>query len=120
MPFLVRDALIAGFEKSGAVAAVAPEGTGLRGEFVLDTAVVNFEAFYDSPDRPPLVRIKLDAKLVRIVERKIAAHTSVGAEERAAANTLPEIVQAFGAALGSAVQQAVIWTVGNPALSTRH
>ena len=119
VPFLVRDALVAGFEKSGTVAAVAPEGMGLRSEFVLDSAVDDFQAIYDSSDAPPLVRVKLDLKLVRIVERKIVAHTSVAGEARAASNTLPEIVQAFGAALGGAVQQAVIWTVGNPALSTR-
>lgn len=119
VPYLVRDALVAGFDKSGAVAAVAPEGTGVRGEFVLDPTVDEFQAIYDSPNGPPLARVKLELKLVRIVERKIVAHISVSAEARAASPALPDVVQAFGAALGGAVQQAVLWTVGNPGLSAR-
>jgi cholesterol transport system auxiliary component len=117
VPFLVRDALIQGFERSGTVAAAAPEGVGLRGEYVLDTAIGDFQAVYDSPKGPPLVRVRLEPRLVRIGERKIVARTSVIGERRAAADTLPEIVTAFGAALGEAVQQVVAWTAVNPALS---
>jgi cholesterol transport system auxiliary component len=118
-PFLVQDALIDGFEKSGALPAVAPDRGGLSADFVLDTSVEDFAAHYDSPTGPPMVRVALTAKLVRMPDRKIIAHTSVAREQRAAANKLPEIVRAFDAALGGAVPQVVAWTVGNPALSSR-
>jgi len=118
-PIVVRDALVQGFERSGAIAAVAPEGTGLRGEFLLDTAIGDFQAVYDSPDQPPLVRVSLDVKLTRILERRIVAHSTVSGEQRAATNTLPDIVRAFGAALGEAAEKVVGWTVANPALSAR-
>jgi cholesterol transport system auxiliary component len=118
-PFLVQDALVEGFEKSGTLPAVAPDRGGLSADFVLDTSVDDFTAHYDSPTAPPMIRVALTAKLVRMPERKIIAHTSVVREQRAAANTLPEVVRAFDAALGGAVPQVVAWTVSNPALSKR-
>lgn len=117
-PFLVQDALVGGFEKSGALPAVAPDRGGLSSDFVLDTAVDDFTAHYDSPAGPPVVRVALTAKLVRMPDRKIIAHISVAREQRAAANTLPDIVRAFDVALGRAIPEIVVWTVGNPALST--
>jgi cholesterol transport system auxiliary component len=118
-PFLVQDALVDGFEKSGALPAVAPERGGLSADFVLDTSIEDFTAHYDSPTGPPIARVALTAKLVTMPDRKIIAHTSVAREQRAAANTLTEIVRAFDTALGGAVPQVVAWTVRNPALSSR-
>jgi len=118
-PFLVQDALVEGFEKSAAMPAVGPDRGGLRADYVLDGAIEDFAASYDSPDGAPLVRVSLTAKLVRMPERKIVAHTAVKREERAAANAMPDIVRAFDAALGGASQEIVTWTVTNPALSDR-
>src|SRR5262249_25746917 len=75
-PFLVQDALVEGFQKSGAVAAVAADRGGLRADFVLDTMVDDFTAIYDSADGPPRVRVSLNVKLVQMPERKIVAHTA--------------------------------------------
>ena len=120
-PFLVQSALVAGFEKSGAIAAVGTEGS-VRADFVLDTTVRDFEAVYDSPNRPPHVRVGLTAQLVRMRDRSILAQTTVTREAAAAANTVPAIVAAFDGALGGAVENLVGWTLtrlSNPALS-RH
>lgn len=116
-PFLVRDALVQGFEKSGAIAAVGPESLGLHADYLLTTEVRDFEAVYDSPNGAPHVRVVLNLDLVRMPERKILAETVVRGEAAAAANKLPDIVAAFGAALSQAAQGAVVWTVTNPALS---
>jgi len=118
-PFLVQDALVEGFEKSGALPAVASDRGGLSADFVLDTSIDDFTAHYDSPEKAPIVRVALTAKLVRMPDRKIIAHTSVARAQRAAADTLPDIVRAFDAALGGASQQVVVWTVSDPALSSR-
>jgi ABC-type uncharacterized transport system auxiliary subunit len=56
-------------------------------------------------------------KLIKIPERKIIAQKSVSRQQPAAGDTIPEIVRAFDRALGGAVEEAVGWTVGNPALS---
>jgi cholesterol transport system auxiliary component len=116
-PFLVQDALVEGFQKSGAVPAVAADRGGLHADFVLDTVLDDFAATYDSADKPPRVRVAVNAKLVRMPERKIIAHASISHEQPAAANTMSDIVKAFDGALGGAAQEVVTWTVSNPALS---
>ena len=119
VPFLVQTALVEGFEKSAAVPAVGPESLGIRADFVLETAIGDFQAIYDSPDGPPRISVRLNAKLIKMPERKIVAQVSVVRDAKAAANALPEIVRAFDSALGGAVEEIVTSTIRNPALSER-
>jgi cholesterol transport system auxiliary component len=119
VPFLVQAALVEGFEKSAALPAVGPESGGLRADFVLDAAIANFEAVYESPNGPPRVLVKLNAKLVRMPDRKIVGQVSVSREANAAANTVSDVVRAFEAALAGAVEDLVTRTVTNRALSER-
>lgn len=119
VPFLVQTALVEGFEKSAAVPAVGPDSGGLRADFVLETAIGDFAASYDSPDRPPRIVVRLTAKLIAMPERRIVARTSVGREQNAAANAVSDITRAFDRALGGAVEEVVTWTVTNPALSDK-
>ena len=119
VPFLVQSALVEGFEKSAAMPAVGPDSGGLRADFVLETAIRDFQAIYDSPDGPPRISVRLNAKLVKMPERKIVAQVSVSHEAKATANALPEIVRGFDSALGGAIEEIVTSTVRNPALSER-
>lgn len=119
VPFLLQAATIQAFEKSGAVPAVGPDTGDLRPDFVINTEIRDFEAAYDSPNGAPKAFIRLQVKLVKMPERRIVAETSVGGEAAAAANTLPEVVAAFDAALGIALRDLVMWTAQNPALSVR-
>jgi cholesterol transport system auxiliary component len=119
VPFLVQTAVVEGFEKSAAIPAVGPESLGVRADFVLEIAIGDFQAIYDSPDGAPRIVVRFNAKLVRIPERRIIAQMSVSREAKAAANAMPEIVRAFDQALGGAIEQIVTWTVSNPALSER-
>src|SRR5207244_11306501 len=77
VPFLVQTALVEGFEKSAATPAVGPESLGVRADFVLEIAIGDFQAIYDSPEGAPRIVIRFNAKLVRIPERLIIAQTSV-------------------------------------------
>lgn len=120
LPFIVQTAFIDGFEKSASIPAVGPESLAVHADFVLDVAIGDFQAVYDSPDGPPRIVVRFNAKLVRIPERRIAAEVSVRREVKAAANMLPEIVHAFDQALGGAVEEIVTWTVSNRVLSERH
>jgi cholesterol transport system auxiliary component len=118
-PFVVQGALLAGFEKSGAIAAVGPETAGVRADLVLDTSIGDFEAVYDSPHGPPHVRVSLVARLVRMPDRSILARTAVTRDAPASANTVPAVVAAFDRALGGATDNLVDWTLtrlGKPAL----
>ena len=71
-----------------------------------------------SPNGPPRVAVAFNVKLIKIPERKIVALKSVTRQQPAAADTIPEIVRAFDMALGGAVEEAVRWAVGQPALSS--
>ncbi|TMJ62069.1 MAG: hypothetical protein E6G81_02995 [Alphaproteobacteria bacterium] len=117
-PLLVQSALLEGFEKSGAVPAVGRDSAGLRADFILETDLREFSAIYDSPTGPPRAAVAFNVKLIKIPERKIIGVHSVTRQQPAAADTIPEIVRAFDAALGGAVEEAVRWAVGNPALSS--
>jgi cholesterol transport system auxiliary component len=120
-PFLVKEALIEAFRKSGAFAGVGSEGLGLNADYVLNSEIRDFTAMYDSqqgsPDGPPLVRVRLAGELITMPGRNIAAATSITREARAAANDLPAVVMAFDRAFGGAVEELLIWTATNPALS---
>jgi cholesterol transport system auxiliary component len=118
-PFLVKQALIEGLQKSGAFAGVASEGFGLNADYVLNTNIRDFTAIYDSPDGPPLARIRIAAELITMPDRNIAAATSITREARAGAVELPSIVQAFDRALGEAVREVIVWAATNPALSPK-
>ncbi|HVC56899.1 MAG TPA: ABC-type transport auxiliary lipoprotein family protein [Stellaceae bacterium] len=119
VPYLVQEALVEGFEKSAAIPAVGSDSGDLRADFEIDTAIRDFEAVYQAPNAPPQIVVRLDVRLVRMPERSILARTTVRHEARAAANTTPDIVRAFDAALGEAAEDAVRWTLGNPVLSER-
>jgi cholesterol transport system auxiliary component len=119
VPFLVRSALVEGFEASGAVAAVGPVTLGAHADVVLETAIRDFEARYSDPHRAPRVEVAFDLKLIALPRRQIVAAGMVEGEATATENKVPAIVAAFNTALGQAAAKAVGWTVSNPALSAR-
>ena len=115
-PVIVQSALVDAFEKSGAFPAVGRDNAGLRADFILETELRDFTAVYDSPNAPPRVTVALTLKLIKIPDRKIIAQHTVLRQQPAAGTTIPDIVQAFNAALSGAVEEAVRWTAGIPAL----
>lgn len=60
--------------------------------------------------------VALTLKLIKIPERKIVAQQRVIRQQPAAGTTIPDIVNAFNAALSGTVEEAVRWAVGIPAL----
>jgi cholesterol transport system auxiliary component len=120
VPFLVQSALVEGFAKSRAIRAAGAEDLSLRADFVLQTAVTEFAAVYDSPNQAPHVRVRINATLIRMPGRDIVAQTTITGEAPAAANSLPAVVTAFDTALGAATRDLVRWTLTNPDLSRMH
>jgi cholesterol transport system auxiliary component len=112
-PFLVKEILIEGFQKSGAFSGIGSEGLGLNADLVLNTDIRDFTAIYDTPESPPLVRVRIAAELITMPGRDIAAATSVIREARAGAPDLPAIVSAFDRALGDAVQDVIAWSASS-------
>jgi cholesterol transport system auxiliary component len=118
-PFLVKEALIEGFQKSGAFAGVSSEGLGLNADYVLNTDIRDFTAVYDTPNGPPLARVRIAAELITMPGRNIAAAISITREARAGAVELPSVVQAFDLALGEAVRDVIGWASSNPGLASK-
>lgn len=116
-PLLVQTALLDSFENSRAISAIDRESAGLRADFILRTELRHFEAVYNSPDGPPEIWVAIRVRLVNPGSRDIGAQTSFERHERAAANNIPSIASAFDEALGGVLQDIVVWTVTNPALS---
>lgn len=115
-PRLVQTALLESFENSRTVTAIDRETIGLSADLVLKTELRHFEAVYDSPNGPPQVWVVLNARLVKMPERKIIAQQSFEARYPATANKIGDIVLAFDEALGKVMKETVVWTVTNPAL----
>jgi cholesterol transport system auxiliary component len=118
-PFLIKEALIEGFQKNGAFAGVASEGRGLNADYALSTDIRDFTAVYDTPDGPPLVRVRIAGELITMPGRNIATATVVTGEARAAGTDLPAIVRAFDGAAGAAIRDIIAWAASNRATSGR-
>ena len=119
LPRLVQTALLASFENSGTITAIDRESIGLRADFTLRTEIRHFEALYDSPNGPPVVWVAIIARLVNSSGREIVAQSSVERRHPATANEIPQVVLAFDEALGGTMEDIVVWTARNPALSAK-
>jgi cholesterol transport system auxiliary component len=116
---LVQTALLASFENSKAITAIARESIGLRADFILKTEIRHFEAVSDGSSVPPTVWVAMTARLVGMPQREIIAQASFERRVPAAANDVPAVVAAFNAAADAVIKDIVVWTVTNPALTRK-
>jgi cholesterol transport system auxiliary component len=116
---LIQTALVYSFENSQAITAVGPGSMGLRADFTLQSEVRHFVADYRAAGGTPIVSVAIVVKLVKMPAGEIVADAAFAAQQPAAANDVPYIVTAFDAALGKVLEKIVVWTLTNPALSTR-
>lgn len=123
-PQMVQRLLIESFENSGRIVAVGRDAIGLRSDYVLKTELREFQAEYDTshlsgadavsgipPGTPPKIRVRINAKLVRMPQRTIVASENFENIVEAQQNTMRGIVTAFDDALGRAIKHVVIWTL---------
>jgi cholesterol transport system auxiliary component len=86
------------------------EVVGVRADLALLTHVREFQAEYDTAGAP-LVRVRLQARLIRLPRRTSVAATSQEFVVRASNTSLPAIVNAFDEAFGKALKRIVEWSV---------
>ena len=91
--------------------ALAREGSGLRGDYVLVSEIRNFEAYYQVADAAPKIRVRVVAKLMGALSHSLSGTTQVQREAQASANDLVSITAAFAQATGAAVEDIVTWTL---------
>jgi cholesterol transport system auxiliary component len=111
VPLLLQSLLVEAFEKSGRIAAVGRETAGIRADYVLETEIRDFEAYYAVPDAAPNVRVSITAKLLGALSHEIAGTMQSIHQAQAAANDMTSITAAFTKAAGAAVEEIVGWTL---------
>jgi cholesterol transport system auxiliary component len=117
-PAMVQTLLIESFESTRQIPAVGREAIGLRPDYILKTDLREFEAVYKADNPMPTVWVRMNAKLVRMPERRIIASETFGTEMPATGSTLKDVVEAFDEALGKVLKQIVMFTLAAPAQSS--
>ncbi len=112
-PVMVRNLLAESFDNTGKILAAGRPSDFPRAEFGLITELREFQAEYDGAG-PPKVRVRINAKLLRLPRRKIIATTSAEHVQRAAGTELESIINAFDMALGKTMKEIVVWTLTTP------
>ncbi len=109
-PMMVQTLIVESFENTGKIVAVGRESVSLRADYRLIAELREFQAEYSGASAPT-VRVRINAKLVRMPQREIIA--TVTDENRVAAKdaSMQSIVQAFDAALGKTLKRLVQWTL---------
>jgi cholesterol transport system auxiliary component len=114
LTMLVQTALIAGFEASGRVPAVARTQDAIHADYELGTDIRDCSAHYDTQDGAPTVTVNIVAQMSTAHGRKIVASFTARQQAGASQNSTAAVVAAFNTALGAAVQQIVGWAVALP------
>lgn len=110
-PAMVQTLLIESFENSGKIVSVARESATLRPDLILRPELREFQAEYDGSG-PPLVRVRINVRLIRMPDRAIVNGYTAEQTVRADGTDLQSIVLAFDEALGSVMRRIVEWTLG--------
>jgi cholesterol transport system auxiliary component len=111
-PELVQSALVHRFEDSGKILSVSRPGSGVRGDYQLQTELRSFESVYSSLGRPE-VRVQIYAKLVKNADGSVVAARAFNQTEAASTEDVGSVANAFGAALGRATDDIVGWTLAS-------
>jgi len=111
-PELVQSALLHRFEDSGKILSVARPGSGVRGDYQLQTDLRAFESVYAGEGRPE-ARVEIYARLVDASDGKVVAARLFSESEPAASEDLTAVVDAFSRALGRATDGVAGWTLSS-------
>jgi len=109
-PDMVQGLIVESFENSGLISSVGRQSAGLRSNFVLLPEVREFQAEYLDGELP-VAHIRINVKLIQMPDRVIVANESFDAQTQAVADTVPDVVDAFDAALGKVLKNLVRWTL---------
>ena len=110
VPVMIQNLLLESLDNTGRIDVLGREVVGVRADLALLTHVREFQAEYDTPGAP-VVRVRLQARLIRLPRRISVAATSEEFTVRANNTSLPAIVDAFDEAFGKALKRIVEWTV---------
>lgn len=110
VPVMVQNLLLESLDNVGRLDVLGREVVGVRADYALLTHIREFQAEYGELG-PPRVRVRLQARLIRLPRRTSVAATSEGFTVVAEDRSLEAIVAAFDEGLGKAIRRVVEWTV---------
>ncbi len=113
-PLMVQTLLIESFESTRSITAVGREGVGLRPDYVLKTDLREFEAIYEEGSPNPVIWVRINAKVVKMPERRIVSSATFERREASTGTKLPDIVAAFDEALGHTLKRIVLFVLEEP------
>ncbi|HEX6141865.1 MAG TPA: ABC-type transport auxiliary lipoprotein family protein [Geminicoccaceae bacterium] len=112
VPVMVQNLLLESLDNVAKVDVLGREVVGVRADYALLTHIREFQAEYQrQPDQPPLIRVRLQSRLVRLPRRTSLAATSVEHTVRAEGTSVEAVVQAFDEAFGKVVKRVVEWSI---------
>jgi len=109
-PQMIQTLLVESFENSGKIVGVGRQSVTLRADYSLLTDLREFQAEYLGAG-PPRVRVRLNAKMVKMPQRTILATETFEFLESAASSDLQAVVSAFDVALGKTLKRIVEWSL---------
>ena len=121
-PAMAQTLVVESFENSARIIAVGRESLGLRADFILKMELREFQAEYSNAlprigeetgadSLPPLIRVRLNAKLIKLPRRSIVASSNFEYTVVASANSMTGIIGAFDDALGKTMKRLVGWAL---------
>lgn len=121
-PRMIQTLIVESFENSNRIVAVGREAIGLRADYVLKTELREFQAEFaqrlpqNTEDgignvAPPTIRVRINAKLIKMPRRAIVASKNFEFLIDAKENSMEEIIGAFDTALGKTMRRMVEWTL---------
>lgn len=115
LPNLVQRLMIESFENSEKIISVGRQAIGLRANFIINTDLREFQAEYDpdNPDAPPVAHVKINAKMIKMPERRIVASQTFEYSIAANSGKMEDIIKAFDDSLGKALKRIVAWALTN-------
>jgi cholesterol transport system auxiliary component len=112
-PVMVQTLLVESFENTGRIVAVARKSIDLRADYVLKTDLREFQAEY-SGEGPPIVFVRLNAKLIKMPQRTIIASFRSERRVQAVSIKLIDVIHSFDQALGKVIKDVVEWALMAP------
>lgn len=119
VPVMVQNLLLESLDNVAKVDVLGREVVGVRADYALLTHIREFQAEYENPAEPPLVRVRLQSRLVRLPRRTSLVATSAEHTVRAEDTSVPAIVRAYDEAFGKASKRIVEWAISAVAEAER-
>lgn len=111
LPVMVQQLIAESLDNTNRIDVIGRDVIGVRADYALLTHLREFQAEYQGDTRPPEIRIRIQARIVRLPRRTSLASTSIEEVVEVPGTSLDQIVQAFDLAFGRAVKRLVDWTL---------